>query len=284
MSKTYAITGSASGLGKASADLLRKAGHTIIGIDIKDADIIADLSTREGRQQAISQTLQIAHNRLDGAVLAAGLGPVPGIEKRIAQVNFNGAVELAEAWRDAFAAAGNAHVVVFASNAATIIPAVPKIAVDAFFSGHADRVPLFFKFLGYRSAPMVYGASKLAVARWVRRTTIKPEWAAAGIRLNALAPGGIMTPLIQTQLAGPNAKDVQTLPTPLHGFGEAGDIAAFVQFLLSSHADFMAGSILYIDGGTDAYFRTDEWPRSTSLLGAIGWLVKWRTWKKSNCK
>ncbi|GMO33820.1 MAG: SDR family oxidoreductase [Termitinemataceae bacterium] len=280
MGKTYAITGIASGIGRATADLLKKDGHTIIGIDKRDADIIADLSTSKGRQFAIKQTLKMADNKLDGAVLAAGLGPLPGIEKEIAEVNFNGVVELAESWQPAFKAAGNAHVVAFSSNSATIIPAIPKKAIDAFFSGHAERVPVFFKSLGYRGAAMVYGASKLAVARWVRCTAVKPEWAKAGIRLNALAPGGIMTPLIQAQLDSPNGDDLRSLPTPLSGFGDPADIAAFVQFLLSSNTDFMTGSVLFIDGGSDAYFRACDYPRSTSIFGAIDWFIKWKKWQK----
>ncbi len=43
----YVVTGAASGMGKASADRLREAGHTVIGIDLKDGDVVADLSTAE---------------------------------------------------------------------------------------------------------------------------------------------------------------------------------------------------------------------------------------------
>ncbi|MGC2346446.1 MAG: NAD-dependent epimerase, partial [Mycobacterium sp.] len=49
---TYAVTGSAPGMGHQVAQKLRDAGHTVIGVDIKQADIIADLSTGEGRRAA----------------------------------------------------------------------------------------------------------------------------------------------------------------------------------------------------------------------------------------
>lgn len=49
---TYAITGSASGMGRETAQRLRDGGHTVIGVDIKDADVIADLSTPAGRADA----------------------------------------------------------------------------------------------------------------------------------------------------------------------------------------------------------------------------------------
>ena len=45
----YAVTGSASGMGRAVADKLRAAGHTVIGVDVKEADVVADLSTGSGR-------------------------------------------------------------------------------------------------------------------------------------------------------------------------------------------------------------------------------------------
>ena len=53
----YAVTGSASGMGQAVVARLRAAGHTVIGVDIQSADIIADLSTAEGRRGAIAGVL-----------------------------------------------------------------------------------------------------------------------------------------------------------------------------------------------------------------------------------
>src|SRR5512139_1805680 len=111
----YAITGSASGMGRKVAEKLRDAGHTVIGVDVKEADVVADLSTPEGRRVAAAGVLAAAGNRLDGAVLAAGLGPGDGPDRLrlIAQVNYLGVVDLLQAWRPALAAADRAKVVVF---------------------------------------------------------------------------------------------------------------------------------------------------------------------------
>ena len=49
MSRTYVVTGAASGIGKATRELLLERGHTVIGVDIRDADVTVDLSTAEGR-------------------------------------------------------------------------------------------------------------------------------------------------------------------------------------------------------------------------------------------
>ena len=60
---TYAVTGSASGMGHQVAQKLRDAGHAVIGVDIKQADIVADLSTGEGRQAAAAGVLAASGNR-----------------------------------------------------------------------------------------------------------------------------------------------------------------------------------------------------------------------------
>ncbi|WP_408898919.1 hypothetical protein ACJ5H2_07355 [Nocardioides sp. R1-1] len=74
---TYAVTGSASGMGAAVAARLRADGHTVIGVDLREADVVADLSTAGGRRAAAAAVLDLSGGRLDGAVLAAGLGPAP---------------------------------------------------------------------------------------------------------------------------------------------------------------------------------------------------------------
>ncbi|OBK88552.1 hypothetical protein A5648_01830 [Mycolicibacter sinensis] len=78
----YAVTGSASGMGKQAADKLRAAGHTVIGVDLRDADVVADLSTSDGRAAGAEAVLAACGGRLDGAVLAAGIGPTPAAAPR----------------------------------------------------------------------------------------------------------------------------------------------------------------------------------------------------------
>ena len=74
---TYAVTGSASGMGRETAQRLRDGGHTVIGVDIRSAEVVADLSTPAGRKTAADGVLAASGAGLDGAVLAAGLGPAP---------------------------------------------------------------------------------------------------------------------------------------------------------------------------------------------------------------
>ncbi|OBH83234.1 SDR family oxidoreductase [Mycobacterium sp. E2989] len=276
---TYAITGSASGMGQETARRLRADGHNVIGVDIKDADIVADLSTPHGRQGAADGVLAAAGGKLDGAVLAAGLGPSPGRDRirQIAQVNYFGVVEPLLAWRPALVAAERAKVVVVASNSSTTVPLVPRRAVKALLAHDADKALRSVRPYGPGAPTMIYAASKIAVSRWVRRHAVLPEWAGSGVRLNALAPGAIMTPLLQEQLANPRqAKAVRSFPVPIGGFGEARHMADWMCFMLSDSAEFLCGSVVFVDGGTDAYFRADDWPKALPVRALPGYLRRFR--------
>ncbi|MCX2734007.1 SDR family oxidoreductase [Saccharopolyspora sp. NFXS83] len=271
----HAVTGSASGMGKAAADKLRSAGHTVIGVDIEEADVTADLATPEGRRAAANGVLQAAGGRLHGAVLAAGLAPAPGSGPRIAQVNYLGVVELLEAWRPALAAADKAKVVAFSSNATTTTPLVPRRTITAFLDGDPEKAMRSVKHFGRAAPLMIYAASKLAVSRWVRRHSVLPEWAGAGIRLNALAPGAIRTPMIERLLSSPaESKAVESFPVPIGGYGDTSQLGDWVVFMLSDAADFLVGSVVFVDGGSDAYFRPDSWPRPGRLRELAGYLRK----------
>jgi NAD(P)-dependent dehydrogenase (short-subunit alcohol dehydrogenase family) len=272
---TYAITGAASGMGGETAHRLRDDGHTVIGVDVKDGDIVADLSTPRGRQDAADGVLAAVGGKLDGAVLAAGLGPSPGRDRprQIAQVNYLGVVELLVAWRPALAAAERAKVVVVGSNSTTTVPAAPRRTVRALLAHDADKAARSVRLFGPAAPTLMYAASKIAVSRWVRRHAVRPEWAGSGVRLNAIAPGATMTPMLEEQLSTPReAKLLRAFPVPVGGFGDVRHMADWIGFMLSDSADFLCGSIIFVDGGTDAYFRADDWPKAIPARRLVGYL------------
>lgn len=262
-------------MGRAAANRLRAEGHTVIGVDLRDAEVLADLSSAEGRAQAAGAVLAATDGRLDGAVLAAGIGPTPGNLGRIAEVNYLGVVELLEQWRPALAAANGAKVVVVSSNSTTTTPMVPRRTVRALLAGDVDRAVRSVRIFGPARPAIVYAASKVAVSRWLRRQAIRTDWAGAGIRLNALAPGAVLTPLLEQQLADPRQRRaVQRFPVPVGGFGDPEQLAQWICFMLSGSADFLCGSIVFVDGGTDAHFRGDDWPRPVPARHVAGYLRK----------
>jgi NAD(P)-dependent dehydrogenase (short-subunit alcohol dehydrogenase family) len=264
-------------MGRAVVQKLQAAGHRVIGVDVQEADVVADLSTPDGRVAAAAVVSAATDGRLDGLVLAAGVGPTPGPGNahRILAVNFLGVVELAEAWHPALAAANDAKVVVVSSNSATTMPLVPKRAVRALLRRDIVAAGRALRVFGPAAPSMAYGASKIAVARWVRRTAVKPEWAGAGIRLNAIAPGAVMTPLLERQLATPReAKAIRSFPVPVGEFGDPGQLADWMMFMLSDAANFLCGSAIFVDGGSDAYFRADDWPARVPTVHTARYL--WR--------
>jgi NAD(P)-dependent dehydrogenase (short-subunit alcohol dehydrogenase family) len=106
-----------------------------------------------------------------------------------------------------------------------------------------------------------YPASKLALARWVRRQAPTEAWAGAGITLNAVAPGAVETPMLDATRADPTiGQFVDEFPVPVGRKGTASELAAFVAFLLGPDARFFCGSVVFVDGGTDALLRADDMP------------------------
>jgi NAD(P)-dependent dehydrogenase (short-subunit alcohol dehydrogenase family) len=107
-----------------------------------------------------------------------------------------------------------------------------------------------------------YPATKTAIAWWVRRHATTDEWAGAGITLNVVAPGAVETPLLQSTREDETiGKFIDLFPVPVGRKGEPDELAAFVQFLLGADARFFCGSVVFVDGGSDAQLRADDFPR-----------------------
>lgn len=261
----YAVSGSASGIGGATRSKLEQAGHTVIGIDLHDAEVVADLSTAEGREAAVAATLEKCGGRLDGLLTAAGVGPpVPG--DLVAKVNYFGSRDLLAGLRPALAEAGTAQVVQIGSNSTTVTPNLPDDVVQAFLDDDEARaIELIAETPRPFDSSIAYAGSKTAITRWCRRQATRPDWAGAGIRLNVIAPGAVQTPLLaQGQADDTYGPLMESLPIPT-GLGQPDDIAVWIEFMLSPAARFACGSVVFVDGGSDAVLRTDDWPRSFEM-------------------
>ncbi|QVI60084.1 SDR family NAD(P)-dependent oxidoreductase [Nocardioides faecalis] len=92
MSRTIVVTGSASGIGAATAALLRERGDRVIGVDLREAEVCADLSSPAGRDAASSAVFaQVGDGALDGLVTCAGLSRAGAPQ---VSVNYFGTVDL----------------------------------------------------------------------------------------------------------------------------------------------------------------------------------------------
>jgi len=249
---TAVITGAASGIGACVRKRLEAQGYDIIGIDLEGEAISADLSTKEGRQDAIDQTLEKAGGKIDRLVLAAGLGGHLEDGQLVVRVNYFGAVELLDGFQDALSEV-EGRVVVISSNSAQMRTDPDSEMVQAMLVGDEDKT---MTIISDAHAALTYPSSKHAIARAVRRRA--GEGGKQGIQLNAIAPGITQTNMVKGVQDHPQLKhSLNAIPVPLDRFADPDEIAAVIDFMLSDSARYMHGSIIYVDGGTDAFVRPD---------------------------
>lgn len=248
----YVITGSASGIGAQAAKIAQNRGEEIIGVDLHDTTIQVDLSTEQGRQSAVKEILVQTNSKIDKLVLGAGLGGHVEDGSKVAQVNYFGAVQLLDGLKDALAAAKGRCVVIGSNSAQMRIDPQHEI-INALLANDEEKA---MQVIGDMHGALVYGMSKHALSRAVRRRAA--EFGQAGITLNAIAPGMTRTPLFEGTENHPQLKEaVNAIPIPKNRLASAGEIAGMIDFMLSPAADYMQGSVIYMDGGTDAQFRPD---------------------------
>ncbi len=263
MTRTAVVTGSSSGIGAATKRALEADGFSVFGIDLHGADLDADLGTTEGRARAISHALEFCDGTLDALIPCAGLSGLPDRPgSLLASINYFGTVDLILGLKAALQASGAASVVAISSNSTTIQPGVPMAVVDACLR-HDEA--LARSTADAASSLASYPATKTAIAWWIRSQAVDPSWVDHGAHLNALAPGMIETAMVAEGRADPTiGKFFDLLPIPRGRTGRPEEVAALIALLCSPLGRNFVGSILSIDGGTDALLRTRDWPKPMS--------------------
>ncbi|TCJ96976.1 SDR family NAD(P)-dependent oxidoreductase [Nocardia alba] len=232
------VTGAASGIGRATVELFAERGHDVVAVDIAErgltglddaiVTVAGDISEDAVNQAAVDIALQ-RFGRLDTVVLNAGTGGTPPLESadavpaadRIFDVNLLGPIRGLRAAIPALRRFGGSVVVT---------------ASVAGLRGDAGN--------------WAYNASKAAVINLVRAVAI--DYAAQGIRINALAPG-----LTRTAITAGVHQDPALLADierriPLGRFAEPREQAEAIWFLASPAAGYITGTTLVVDGGLDA--------------------------------
>lgn len=254
--RTAAITGSASGIGAAIRTRLEADGWRVVGVDRpgQGQEVEADLATPEGRSSAIAGVLEASQGRLNGLVPGAGLGPHLPTRAPLVAVNYFGAIEVLDGLLGALQQGENPAAVLISSNSISMTPMKDATLIDLLLAG--DEPAALAAAEGF-DGPSVYAMTKVALARAARARV--QAWGEAGVRLNLVAPGPVRTPLLQaTKDDAELGKYVGLLPIPLGREGEAAEIAGPVAFLLGPDATNIHGSLLFVDGGSDALFRADH--------------------------
>lgn len=243
MPKTL-ITGAASGIGRATAELLARQGHELVLVDIGDlapivpghpgtTRFIGDVSSESFWAEAEPELAGLTH-----AVVNAGVssgGPIEQLDyaewRRVMSVNLDGAFLTLRAALRAIKASSGPRALVLTASVSGIKPE-PGVAA--------------------------YGSSKAAVIQLTR--VAAKEVAAEEIRVNAIAPGGVDTPIwdglpfFEDLVATEGSRDaamqaMAKMATPLGRYAKAEEIAAQIAFLLSEDAATITGAVLTSDGG-----------------------------------
>jgi 3-oxoacyl-[acyl-carrier protein] reductase len=232
------ITGGTSGIGHATAVLFRDAGVevTITGTKPSATEYDTDLSGMAYQQLQIADPDSVGQlaqrfTRLDVLVNNAGANFPGGLDESkpdgfdaSVALNLTGPYRLTVGLYGALkasTAAGGASVVNLASmsalRAVTLVPG--------------------------------YGAAKAGIICVTRNLAVK--WARKGIRVNAVAPGTIDTPMTAPMHIAPELVDSELAHIPLRRFGSVGDIAPTVAFLCAEQSGYTSGAVFVVDGASD---------------------------------
>lgn len=247
----YVMTGGATGIGAEIRKRLLAANHQLIVVDLKDADYCVDLSDRQATQQCV-EDIAAKHAHIDGIITCAGVASHFPNKRKILEINYLGSVDVIAGLSNNMQSGG--RVVVVSSNSAPQCssPALVQAMLD-------DDWETIDNLMASVSGHDCYSGSKQAIAKWMRQQA--PGLARKGININAVAPGYIDTPMTQAvaqneQYGAAIKQFVASIPLGRPGLPE--DIANAVDFLLSPESSFVAGSVLFIDGGHDAMFRPNN--------------------------
>jgi NAD(P)-dependent dehydrogenase (short-subunit alcohol dehydrogenase family) len=241
--KTIVVTGAASGIGAATAALVAAQGASVISVDIhRPAQVVgeflrADLSDKVSIDRLVAALPGGAH----GLVNSAGLPPTWPPEAVLA-VNLVGLRYLTN--RLVPKLADGAAIVNLASLAGLGWPSA-KASIDAGAGLDFDDVRAFCKahdIVGARS----YFFSKEALIVWTLQN--RWTWRARGIRMNAVSPGPVDTPILKDFLETLGARAEEDMRT-MDRTGRPADIAPVIAFLLSDGSAWIRGTNVPVDGG-----------------------------------
>jgi NAD(P)-dependent dehydrogenase (short-subunit alcohol dehydrogenase family) len=241
--KVCVITGTASGIGRASAELFMSEGARVVGVDLSpeaagELAIEADV-TDEGQVRDLYARVRDEFGRID--VLFNNAGISPDDDRSILDTDY-------EAWK-------RVQDVNLAAVFYCCKHGIPHL-IDA-GGGSVINTASFVAVVGAAVSQISYTASKGGVLAMSRELGV--EFARRGVRVNALCPGPVNTPLLQELFATDPVKAQRRLVhVPPGRFAEPREIANGALFLASDESTYVNATTFMVDGGLTAAYLTPE--------------------------
>lgn len=252
---TVAVTGTASGIGQATADLLEERGDRVVRVDLREGDVCVDLSSPSGREAMVEGVSRASGGHIDGIIACAGLSPPWAEPAAIVKVNYFGALATLEGLRPLLAGSPAPRAVAVSSWAS-----IQQRMADlerALLEGDEHRAVHIAE---ERQSTDTYATTKAALSRWMRRKALAKDWLGSGILLNAVAPGLVATPMTRQFAQDPAARAQleQFMPLPLGRDLQAIELARVLAWLVGPDNTVICGQVIFADGGSEVATRGDQ--------------------------
>ena len=244
--KVCVITGAASGIGAETARRFAEEGATVVGVDLREDSPGVDLAlacdvAAEDAVHAMYARVRSEYGRIDVLFNNAGISPPEDASVLDATL---------DVWERVQAV--NVKSVLFCCK-----HGIPHLLETG--GGSVINTASFVAVMGAATSQIAYTASKGAVLALSRELGV--EFARRGVRVNALCPGPVNTPLLEELFASdPDRAARRLVHLPMGRFAEAREIADAALFLASDESSYITASTFLVDGGLSGAYTTPTSP------------------------
>ena len=252
--KVAVITGTAAGIGRATALRFAEEGAVIVGADVSSgANAETARLVQEAGGKMIGTTVDVT-----SAASVSALFELAESEFGRVDILFNNAGVMLPGDDDAMTTSDDVIDRTLAINVKGVIhgcrygiPALRRAG-----GGSIVNTASFVASVGAATPQIAYTASKGAVLSLTRELAV--IHAREGIRVNALSPGPLRTDLLMSLLDTPEKRERRLVHVPMGRFGHAAEMANAALFLASDESSYMTGANLLVDGGLTAAYVTPD--------------------------